>query len=221
MAERYNRAHWLTPSEQVFTRQRVMAALFRSLQENVQHFYGTRVTPLVKDWDIFLRMPAAFGTTPEYLVTVSRGCTDLYGTIVWTAESWQRNGTSISVQFYSERADDGAGVAVAAGTDATPLGTPPEITDRGYVWDILPAWPPPARDGVRPANLVIEGSTPERVYTPRILGGENGPSMARWSPTLTTSHDLRIRARTKYTSLEADVAILLGVFVWEGVPIGG
>ena len=88
MAEPYRTDYLRTPNSQRFTRQRLMFPLVRALQRNAQHLWGTRVQPLVKDFDRFETIPAAFdaavgGTSPEYYVLVSRGATRLLGTILW------------------------------------------------------------------------------------------------------------------------------------------
>ena len=228
MAEWYPRNFSPLASEVRFTRQRVAAMTLRSFQRNVQHLYGIRLNPLVEDWEVtgatggaFLRMPAAFGSTPEYLVTVSRGVTRLYGAVVWTCEQWLADGTDVEAQFYSERADDGAGVAVLAGTDPVTAAT---LTDNGFRGDLMPGQDPPWRRDLpaeppMPQNLVIEGSTASVQYTPRVLGGEAGMLVADWAPNLATSHDQRVQCRTRATS-NANNAILLAVYVWEGIPIG-
>ena len=222
MAEPYRTDYLRTPNSQRFTRQRLMFPLVRALQRNAQHLWGTRVQPLVKDFDRFETIPAAFdaavgGTSPEYYVRVSRGATRLLGTILWTADQWEDEGTTVEGQFYSERGGAGVAAALDVVTAATVTDSAFRL-DRGNFDPFDPNWDRGER-APEPDAPLIEDQYGERIFAPRWLGGELavGVSFASWTPDLTTSHDQRIQCRTRATANQGN-AILVGVYVLEEVP---
>ena len=65
-----------------------------------------------------------------------------------------------------------------------------------------------------------ESATGEYIYKSRWLRDHAGPTLARWTPVLTTSHEQRVQCRIRST-VNAPNARLLGVVVLEEVPQGG
>ena len=213
MADDYWDDYIAMPDDAAFTRSPLSQIVPMALQNNVNHFYGTRTRQLVADCGLWYSVPnpgAAASTEPEYLVTVSEGVTRLWCTIIWTA--LDRNARAgIEVTFYSE---DG-GAAVAAGLHPSSSAT---VTD---------TWAGPSEPWGEPwehypfeAFVLVHPTAPNRPYLGRQLGGK-GSAWVALTPDLTAGREQRIQVQARDDTANVRSAIdIWGVFIREEVPRG-
>ncbi len=219
MAESYGIDYLPLPDESYYTRAPLRASLSRGLQLNAEHFHGVKIRQLVADQDIWHIPGAVFSTNEvEYLVTVSQGATQLWGTIVWlattAAENVLDNGVNlelahrVEVRFYSER----GGAGVAAGLDGVTSGA---YTDSMAVVHR-------SRFRMSPQDFLMVQIRDQGVtdfpYVADVLGPEGATQWLTWSPTLTTSHEQRIQVQIRNDSPIVERVALWGVQIYEMVP---
>ena len=183
----------------------------QSLAQNSNHLHGTRARQLVADWDIWYEIPAAADATyPQYWVTVSEGVTYLSGMVIWASPDGPTGFESnITLGWESERADDGAGTAVANALDTV---TTPTVSERW--WDF--ATPTSGALVTFEGFNLFSPNMPWRFHASG-FGVEHEDHV--WAPNLGTSNEQRIRCVISSTEFgNQSNSWLVGVYVNEHVP---